>query len=163
MAYRRLTDSGNVYKISMQDSNGVTWSFTKGDPIRSVLGVGSIHFTINGSASPGEIYVNDGGTKLSGGLSSIMPSGRAVSRSFWGRIMSMRLPVPAIRSPSGATATQQSTARRLYHPGYRHGHNVGMSQWGAYSMAKFYSMTYLQILTFYYTELQSDENKRFPL
>lgn len=31
------------------------------------------------------------------------------------------------------------------------GHNVGMSQWGAYSMAKYHGMTYRQILQFYYT------------
>lgn len=31
------------------------------------------------------------------------------------------------------------------------GHNIGMSQWGAYSMAKYHGMTYRQILQFYYT------------
>ena len=31
------------------------------------------------------------------------------------------------------------------------GHNVGMSQWGAYSMAKYHGMSYEQILKFYYT------------
>ena len=35
------------------------------------------------------------------------------------------------------------------------GHNVGMSQWGAYAMAKYYNKTYREILGFYYdsTEL----------
>lgn len=31
------------------------------------------------------------------------------------------------------------------------GHSVGMSQWGAYSMAKYHGMNYAQILKFYYT------------
>ncbi len=31
------------------------------------------------------------------------------------------------------------------------GHNVGMSQWGAYSMAQVYGLNYAQILSFYYT------------
>ena len=31
------------------------------------------------------------------------------------------------------------------------GHNVGMSQWGAYSQAKYYGRTYDQIIKFYYT------------
>ena len=31
------------------------------------------------------------------------------------------------------------------------GHNVGMSQWGAYSMARFHGMSYTQILQFYFT------------
>lgn len=34
------------------------------------------------------------------------------------------------------------------------GHNVGMSQFGAYSMAKNYSMNYRQILRFYYTGIK---------
>jgi stage II sporulation protein D len=33
------------------------------------------------------------------------------------------------------------------------GHNVGMSQWGAYSMAKVYGKTYEEILRFYYTDI----------
>ena len=31
------------------------------------------------------------------------------------------------------------------------GHNVGMSQWGAYSMASVYGYSYAEILGFYYT------------
>ena len=31
------------------------------------------------------------------------------------------------------------------------GHNVGMSQWGAYSMAKYHNKTYEEIIKFYYT------------
>ena len=31
------------------------------------------------------------------------------------------------------------------------GHNVGMSQWGAYSMDRYHGMSYVQILKFYYT------------
>ena len=34
-----------------------------------------------------------------------------------------------------------------------YGHQVGMSQWGAYSMAKNYGKTYKDILGFYYTEV----------
>ncbi len=35
--------------------------------------------------------------------------------------------------------------------GSGNGHNLGMSQWGAYSMAKYHSKTYDEILIFYYT------------
>lgn len=37
---------------------------------------------------------------------------------------------------------------------YGWGHNVGMSQWGAYSMAKYYDMTFQDILGFYYTDTE---------
>lgn len=33
------------------------------------------------------------------------------------------------------------------------GHNLGMSQWGAYSMAKYYNKNYKEILGFYYTKV----------
>ena len=32
-----------------------------------------------------------------------------------------------------------------------YGHNLGMSQWGAYSMAEKHGMTYDQIIKFYFT------------
>ena len=34
------------------------------------------------------------------------------------------------------------------------GHNVGMSQWGAYAMAKYYEKDYRFILGFYYTGVE---------
>lgn len=34
------------------------------------------------------------------------------------------------------------------------GHNVGMSQWGAYAMAKYYNMNFQDILGFYYTDTE---------
>ena len=34
-----------------------------------------------------------------------------------------------------------------------YGHNLGMSQWGAYAMAKYYGKTYQHILGFYYTNV----------
>lgn len=37
------------------------------------------------------------------------------------------------------------------------GHNIGMSQWGAYSMAKNYGYNYREILGFYYTDVAISE------
>ena len=42
-----------------------------------------------------------------------------------------------------------ATAYRI--DGSGRGHNIGMSQWGAYSMAKYYDKTYDEILKFYFT------------
>ena len=33
------------------------------------------------------------------------------------------------------------------------GHNVGMSQWGAYSMASVHGLSYAEIICFYYTDV----------
>lgn len=37
---------------------------------------------------------------------------------------------------------------------YGWGHNVGMSQWGAYAMARYYDLTFQDILGFYYTDTE---------
>jgi len=37
---------------------------------------------------------------------------------------------------------------------YGWGHNVGMSQWGAYAMARYYNLTFQDILGFYYTDTE---------
>ena len=47
------------------------------------------------------------------------------------------------------TVTEQGDNYLISGGGY--GHNLGMSQWGAYSMAKIHNMTYDQIISFYFT------------
>ena len=47
------------------------------------------------------------------------------------------------------TVTEQGDNYVINGGGY--GHNLGMSQWGAYSMAKVHNMTYDQIISFYFT------------
>ena len=46
--------------------------------------------------------------------------------------------------------TQNSSGNYVFSGG-GFGHNVGMSQWGAYAMAKYYNKDYRSILGFYYT------------
>ncbi len=47
------------------------------------------------------------------------------------------------------TVTENGSNYVITGGGY--GHNLGMSQWGAYSMAKVHNMTYDQIISFYFT------------
>lgn len=46
---------------------------------------------------------------------------------------------------------QKTSDGKFYIKGSGWGHNVGMSQWGAYAMAKYHGKTAAEILTFYYT------------
>ena len=87
------TRIGNMGKITFTDVNGRSVTVTKSG-CYSVLGLKSIHFTIEESAPGSGTYLIEGGG--------------------WG-------------------------------------HNVGMSQWGAYSMALVHGYTYAQIIGFYYT------------
>ncbi|NLT13274.1 MAG: SpoIID/LytB domain-containing protein [Clostridiales bacterium] len=145
-----LTNTGNVYKITLTDSNGVSRSFTKGEQIRLILGVKSIRFTINGGSASADIYVNDAGGKISGGLQSSYAIGGSGLKEILGQYK------PYAITGSGETVQvgteqQSSTPGVFVIQGTGHGHNIGMSQWGAYSMAKFHGMTYDQILQFYFT------------
>lgn len=51
------------------------------------------------------------------------------------------------------TVEYSSATGKFVFEGAGWGHNVGMSQWGAYSMAQKYNCTYDQILNFYYTDI----------
>jgi stage II sporulation protein D len=51
------------------------------------------------------------------------------------------------------TVEYDSASNKFVFEGAGWGHNVGMSQWGAYSMAQNFNCTYDQILNFYYTDI----------
>jgi stage II sporulation protein D len=149
MTVSQLTDSGNVYKVTVTDSGGNSLSFKKGDPVRSALGVKSIHFTINGGASSNDVYVNSSSEKLDGGLQSSY----AIGGGGLAEIIGVNKPYAI--TGTGETVQvgteTQSASGSFTIKGTGNGHSIGMSQWGAYSMAKFHNMTYDQILKFYYT------------
>lgn len=48
---------------------------------------------------------------------------------------------------------QQDSSGNFVFTGSGYGHNLGMSQWGAYAMAKYYDKDYCDILGFYYTKV----------
>jgi stage II sporulation protein D len=151
MTVSKYTDAGNVYTVSMVDSNGVTWKFSKGDVIRSVLGVSSIRFAINGGDSTDDVYVNGGTSSISGGLQSSYAVGGDGIAGLLGQSKVYAITgtgdVAAVGEDSSGTATSGVFTIK----GTGKGHNVGMSQWGAYSMAKYHNMTFDQILKFYFT------------
>ena len=88
------TDVGNMKKLTFFDAAGKSVSITKNSTY-SVLGLPSIHFTLEYDKTSGKYLVDGGG---------------------WG-------------------------------------HNVGMSQWGAYSMALVHKLSYAEIICFYYTDV----------
>jgi len=156
----QFTDNGNVLAATVKDSNGRTWTFRK-DEARIVLGVPSLRFTIGGGSQPGvgsgsgDVYVN-GGEVIGDGAYAIDSSGNIV-----------QLPAGNIYAATGSgtveivTAPTQTTTSSadgkvngvFYLSGTGNGHNVGMSQWGAYAMAE-RGLTYRDILTFYYTGVE---------
>lgn len=137
------TATGNVYKITFEDVNGKTWSFvnTQQEYCRTLLGLNSIRYTISG----GDVsaFINDNQTAIAdlNGSYAINGAGESVALSG----------APYVMTASGTTQMEQAEPGETFTiTGSGWGHNVGMSQWGAYAMAE-QGKTYDEILKFYFT------------
>ena len=145
-AVTQTTPTGNVYAITFTDVNGKSWSFYKQDA-RTFLGLRSQRYTITagggGTTAATEVPLAGGGSISLSGAYAISGSGNvgAVSGDAWA------ITGDGLTQPGGSGGT---TAASYTLTGSGWGHGVGMSQYGALSMAK-QGYTYDQILKFYYT------------
>ena len=159
MEVTQLTQAGNVNRIVITDANGKTLSFSK-DNVRILQNIPGIAYfsrrfeiePIYGASAPsvdtpttGSVFVFDGSTtteqdtvhaitangtvQLSGPFSVLTDAGNVSSQS--------------------STASTQGDVQGWTIRGRGFGHNVGLSQWGAYAMAA-QGFTYDRILQFYY-------------
>lgn len=145
------TPTGNVYSMTFLDVNGKSWTISK-DSCRIVLGMNSLHFDFDGAAvdTPANtptstMYAIDGDGKVSqitGTYYVLGEDGSVVQAGPGGETTD-----PGVSS-GGGTVTPADGVFRFRGSGL--GHNVGMSQWGAWAMAQ-RGLTYRDILTFYYT------------
>ena len=139
------TANGNVRALTFTDTSGSSWTITGCDNCRIFLGVNSPRFTITGGS--GGYYVNEDGSALSSvsGAYAIDGSGNVSAISG----------TPYVITGSGTEvlASPGSTGDSFTVSGTGNGHNVGMSQWGAYAMAQA-GKTYVDILKFYYTGVE---------
>ncbi len=148
----RTSPTGNAIEITFTDAAGKSWSKIR-DDCRTFLGLRSIHYTVTsstgGTSSGGGYTVNGDGTLSSldgayaiGGSNSTAQLGSGVYIIDGSGQVSQA-------TPSGGGGS--STVFTITGSGW--GHNVGMSQWGAYAMAQ-QGYTYKDILTFYYTGIE---------
>lgn len=152
-----FTPLGNVKSITFVDTNGRSFTAEK-DNVRGYPGCRSRRYSVNGlgQASSGNVYVN-GGSVLDGGLSGAyaVGSGGAAEELPSGDLYAVTGKGSVEKLEFGAANTAGSVgvnAQGLFvFSGSGWGHNVGMSQWGAYSMAKNHNKTCKEILTFYFT------------
>lgn len=153
----KTSPTGNAIEITFTDSSGKSWSKIR-DDCRTFLGLRSIHYTITssgaggGGVSAGNGYVVDGSGTLSSldGAYAIDGSGALGSLGGTPYIIDGSGAV----TPAGSGGGDGSTVFTINGSGW--GHNVGMSQWGAYAMAQ-QGYTYRDILTFYYTGIEVRE------
>lgn len=156
------SDLGNVIAVKVNYANGQSNTF-KPTNMRSTFGINSIRFQINsagsgsgGTASDGSVAVNGSGTLpeqdsyyVISGTGSV---GKADREDLYA--ISGSGSVEAVTSGSGGSTVTEGSVVHVSGSSYvfqgsGNGHQIGMSQWGAYAMAK-RGFTYDQIITFYF-------------
>ncbi len=145
----KTTPTGNVYSVTVTDVNGKSFTISK-DSVRTVFGVSSLRYTISGGAESGAYSVTGGGTldDLSGAW--VIDENGDLSRIESGSVYAVT--GDGTQAVTGA-ASSASTDGTFVFSGTGKGHNVGMSQWGAYAMAM-EGYTYEEILNFYFTGIE---------
>ena len=148
----KTSPTGNAIEITFTDSSGKSWSKIR-DDCRTFLGLRSIHYTVTGGGggSSSGYTVNGNGTipTLNGtyavdGSGSTAPLTDGAAYVIGGDGSVSQLAPSAVSDGSAGVFTITGSGW---------GHNVGMSQWGAYAMAQ-QGYSYLDILNFYYTGIE---------
>lgn len=146
---------GNTIELTVVDTAGTSYTISQADTIRSVLGTNSIHFTMTTSGGVQQqsgyaVAGSDSNVSSLDGLYALSGDGTVQplpSQSYIITADGVKALEPAKETPAPNSADRQTT---YTFTGTGWGHNVGMSQWGAYAMAK-RGYTYEDILKFYYT------------
>ena len=154
----KFTPTGNVHTITITDANGKKMTFSKRSELITALGVPTQRFTIGGASSgENKIYVNDPAQQLDPGAQyyAIDSSGEVVAVPD-GPIYAISGSGSAALVEGESTGSSGGSATGLVDGvftinGTGRGHLVGMSQWGAYSMALYHNKTYDEIIKFYFT------------
>ncbi len=152
-----FTDVGNAKSITFTDTRGRSFTYSNSQT-RVITGCRSQRFTVNGLGVEAgqDVYVNGQAVGSLSGLCAIgsggiaeLPGGSLYAISGTGEVGELGAGGVSAGSSVGVNASG-----KFVFTGSGWGHNVGMSQYGAYSMAKFHDKTCEEILTFYYTGTQ---------
>lgn len=139
-----MTDMGNVYSLTFVGTLGTKTVMR--ETCRTLLNLRSQRFTINGSAGT-QYAVNDGGSRVALAGASVISGSGAVTTLTGGADVCV-ITADGVRALE--EKPQQTVTDQFVITGSGNGHNVGMSQWGAYAMADL-GYSYRDILQFYYT------------
>lgn len=151
-----LSGTGNVIGLTFWDVNGKSYSVT-GSKCRTLLGLRSMRYTVSGTggtasvsgSSSGLMDTNGRALDFSQGLLVIDGTG-TVTTATGGYILTAE-GVQEIDASGGVSeGSSVAYGESFTFSGTGWGHNLGLSQWGAYAMAR-QGYTYKQILEFYYT------------
>jgi stage II sporulation protein D len=161
-----VTEMGNVYQVTFVDTAGKKLVVT-GDRARTAFysstygkSVPSMRFEISGgsggtaSGGSGSFYVNGPSDALNtlDGVYTISGGGTVGAFSGSSPYVITSSGRQALTAASGSGAASSGSGDSFTVTGTGSGHNVGMSQYGACSMAK-QGFSYEDILNFYYTNV----------
>jgi len=159
MRVSQYTPTGNVRSVTMTDANGRQWTFSRRGELITALGIVNQRFNIGGASwAPGGIFANEPAQPVSpgsqhfgissGGTVAAVPGGTIYAITGSGEVVLVE----------GETTTGGGSDNGMVNGvftinGTGRGHNVGMSQWGAYSMAQHHNKTFEEIIHFYFTDV----------
>ncbi|MFI3227217.1 MAG: SpoIID/LytB domain-containing protein [Clostridia bacterium] len=161
MYIKKYTDIGNVYTLTVVDTNGKEYDFSK-ELARTILNsttygvsVNSIRYRINevmeGDTAPtaGEVYINDEKYSTDNGFYIIGQDGITQSSDINGMYVLTADGTNEIQASESTDNSISHADGEYVISGRGWGHNVGMSQYGAKHMAEA-GFTYDQIIEFYF-------------
>lgn len=149
-----LTDSGNPKQVTFTDNNGKEFT-PNTQKVVNMLGLRSYRYGFEPAeaSSPG-VSINGSAPVDASGLYAVDGNGNVVpvAGDIYVLTGSGTVQLEQSGSADGLGTLSSTTGDNGWFTfiGKGWGHNVGMSQWGAYAMAKL-GYTYLDILQFYYT------------
>lgn len=156
------SDLGNVIAVKVNYANGQSNTF-KPTNMRSTFGISSIRFQVNSSGS-GSGGTPDGSLPVNGSgslperdsyyvISGSGTVGKTDREDLYAISGSGNVDSVTSSSGGGSSVTEGNvvhvTGSSYVFEGSGNGHQIGMSQWGAYAMAK-RGFTYDEIITFYF-------------
>ncbi len=151
----QFTPNGNVLEITFEGSAGK--HVVSKERCRTIfngvldsVNVKSMRFTILG-ADTGTFFINSPANYVTGISASYVLTGSGSVQKH--SLVASDTYVLTAEGVSLLEEKKESAEKSFTITGSGHGHNVGMSQWGAFAMAE-RGYTYQDILTFYYTGIE---------
>ena len=159
MKVTQYSPTGNVLKVTFTDVNGRQWTNANRAQLISGLNLRTLRFDIGDQRwEPGNIFANDPAQPISpddtqvsaidgGGEISSVPKNNIYAITGSGS-------VEVVTGESTGGGGSGQTNGMFVIRGSGNGHQVGMSQWGAFSMALHHNKTFEEIIRFYFTGVE---------
>jgi len=160
MRVSQYSPTGNALKVTVVDVNGRSWTLSGRSQFIAGLGTPTMRFDI-GSAKweVGSIFANDPGqpVPISAQYFGIDGNGNitAIKSDSMYAITGAGTVVPVEGETTAGGGNDTGLVNGVFTiRGTGNGHQVGMSQWGAYSMAFYHNKTFEEIIHFYFTGVE---------